>query len=85
MPYVNVQILPGATVAQKRALVSDITRSLVSRLGKNPAHIHIVIDEIPTDNWGYAGELTTEYLRRQEEAEGKRKRRATVVARRKKE
>jgi 4-oxalocrotonate tautomerase len=81
MPYVNVQILPGATVAQKRALVSDITRSLVSRLGKNPAHIHIVIDEVPTDNWGFAGELTTEFLRRQEEA-GKRKRRATVVARR---
>jgi 4-oxalocrotonate tautomerase len=64
MPYINVQILEGATTAQKRALVADITRSLVMRLGKKPEHIHIVIDEVKTDNWGYAGELTTEFLQR---------------------
>jgi 4-oxalocrotonate tautomerase len=64
MPYVNVQILAGATYFQKRALVADITQSLVTRLGKKPEHIHIVIDEVATDNWGYAGELTTEFLRR---------------------
>jgi 4-oxalocrotonate tautomerase len=68
MPYVNVQILTGASVAQKRALVSDITQSLVMRLGKQPEHIHVVIEEVAPDNWGYAGLLTTEFLRRQEEA-----------------
>lgn len=62
MPYVNVQILRGATRAQKQGLVADITGSLVRRLGKKPEHIHIVIDEIETDNWGYAGMLTTEFL-----------------------
>lgn len=84
MPYVNVQILAGASVAQKRAVVSDITRSLVSRLGKKPEHIHIVIDEIATDNWGYAGELTTEFLRRQAAATRapKQNRRAAKAARR---
>lgn len=65
MPYVNVKILDdGATVAQKRAVVEDITRCLVTRLGKRPEHIHIVIDEVAPENWGYAGMLTTEYLAR---------------------
>lgn len=62
MPYVNVQILRGVTAAQKKHLVADITHSLVTRLNKKPEHIHIVIDEVDPENWGYAGLLTTEYL-----------------------
>jgi 4-oxalocrotonate tautomerase len=62
MPYVNVKITKdGVTAAQKRTLVQDITRSLVTTLGKKPEHIHIVIDEIEPENWGFAGMLTTEY------------------------
>jgi 4-oxalocrotonate tautomerase len=72
MPYVNVQILRGATRRQKQQLFSDITASLVQRLGKSPEHIHIVIDEVSTDNWGYAGMLTTDFLRRKNNA-GRRK------------
>jgi 4-oxalocrotonate tautomerase len=30
-------------------------------LGKKPEHIHIVIDEVEPENWGFAGMLTTEY------------------------
>ena len=62
MPYVNVKITKdGVTIAQKRKIVADITRSLVSTLGKKPEHIHIVIDEVDPENWGYAGVLTPEY------------------------
>jgi len=62
MPYVNVKITKGGvTVAQKKKLVADISATLVSTLGKKPEHIHIVIDEIDPDNWGFAGMLTTEY------------------------
>lgn len=62
MPYVNIKITrDGATAAQKKRVVQDVTRSLVSVLGKNPEHIHIVIDEVDPENWGYAGMLTTEY------------------------
>jgi 4-oxalocrotonate tautomerase len=65
MPYVNVKILKGGVTAmQKKQVVGDITRSLVTRLGKKPEHIHIVIDEIEAENWGYAGMLTTEFLRK---------------------
>ena len=63
MPYVNVKILKGGVSAvQKRRLVEDITRSLVTHLDKKPEHIHIVIDEIHPENWGYAGMLTTDFL-----------------------
>lgn len=61
MPYVNVQITPAATNEQKRALVADITRSLVERLGKRPEQIHIVIQKIEEENWGFAGQLTDEW------------------------
>ncbi len=62
MPYVNVKITKdGVTTAQKKQLVHDITATLVTTLGKNPEHIHIVIDEIEPENWGFAGMLTTEY------------------------
>jgi len=62
MPYVNVKITKDdVTTAQKRRLVADITRALVENLGKKPEHIHIVIDEVEPENWGYAGMLTPEY------------------------
>jgi 4-oxalocrotonate tautomerase len=67
MPYVNVRITrDGVTADQKRQLVEDITETLVRVLGKKPEHIHIVIDEVEPENWGYAGMLTTEYRERQE-------------------
>lgn len=66
MPYVNVKITKdGVTAEQKRRVVADITRSLVENLGKKPEHIHIVIDEVDPENWGYAGMLTTEYRAQQ--------------------
>ena len=62
MPYINVQITKdGVSVEQKRQMVEEMTDTLVRVLGKKPEHIHIVIEEIEPENWGYAGMLTTEY------------------------
>lgn len=63
MPYVNVQITAGASREQKAALVSDITASLARILGKLPEHTHIVIQEVPEENWGFAGQLTDDWKR----------------------
>lgn len=65
MPYVNIQILKGATRDQKAQLVKDTTDSLVRVLGKNPEHIHIVIQEIEDDDWGFAGQLTSDWKKNQ--------------------
>jgi 4-oxalocrotonate tautomerase len=64
MPYINLQITKGATRDQKKQIVEDFTASLVNHLGKNPEHIHIVIEEIDDENWGYAGMLTDDYRRK---------------------
>jgi len=65
MPYVNIQITKGATRAQKADMVKDVTDSLVTRLGKKPEHIHIVIQEIEEEDWGYAGLLTDDWRKQQ--------------------
>ncbi|MFM2089613.1 MAG: hypothetical protein RLZZ127_102 [Planctomycetota bacterium] len=63
MPYVNVQITRGASRDQKAAVVRRITAALVEELGKRPEHIHIVIQEIADEDWGFAGQLTDDWRR----------------------
>jgi 4-oxalocrotonate tautomerase len=65
MPYVNIQITQGATREQKAQLVKDVTASLVGVLGKKPEHIHVVIQEIAEEDWGYAGLLTDDWKQQQ--------------------
>ncbi len=64
MPYVNIQITEGATREQKAQLVKDATDSLVRVLGKKPDHIHVVLQEIAEENWGFEGLLTDEWKKR---------------------
>ncbi|ARU55728.1 MAG: 4-oxalocrotonate tautomerase family protein [Pseudomonadales bacterium] len=61
MPYVNVQITKGASRDQKRRIVEEITQSLVTNLNKSPEHIHIVLQEVNEEDWGFAGMLTDEW------------------------
>ncbi len=63
MPFINLQITKGATREQKKRVVEDFTASLVTHLGKKPEHIHIVIEEIEEENWGFAGMLTDDFRR----------------------
>ena len=61
MPYVNIQITRGATKSQKAELVREVIESLVRVLGKKPEHIHVVIQEINEEDWGFAGQLTDDW------------------------
>ena len=62
MPYINVKLLAPVTKDQKRELVKQMTNTLVTVLNKKPEHIHIVIDEINPENWGFEGMLTDEWM-----------------------
>jgi 4-oxalocrotonate tautomerase len=64
MPYINVQITKGASREQKSKIVRDMTDSLVNILDKKPEHIHIVIQEIEEENWGFEGLLTDEWKKK---------------------
>jgi 4-oxalocrotonate tautomerase len=65
MPYVNIKITEEKTTAeQKRQLIEGVTRLLQEKLGKNPHSTIVVIEEVPTDNWGIAGIPVTERRKR---------------------
>ena len=57
MPFVSIRLSGTATKDQKSAIVADVTRSLVERLGKNPAAVQIVIEEVRLENYGAGGQL----------------------------
>jgi len=64
MPFVSVRITrDGVTREQKSQVIAEITETLERVLNKRPDLTHIVIEEVDTDNWGYAGTTTTEYRR----------------------
>ncbi len=66
MPYVNIKITnEGATTEQKKQLIEGVTRLLQEVLGKNPQTTCVVIEEVPTDNWGLGGESITERRKRE--------------------
>lgn len=65
MPYVNVQIVKGATREQKAELIKEITDSLVRILNKKSDHTHIVIQEIEDVDWGFDGVPTDVWRKRQ--------------------
>ena len=66
MPYVNIKITDEGppTAEQKAALIRGVTTLLQEVLGKNPQTTVVVIDEVPTDNWGIGGESITTVRRR---------------------
>lgn len=56
MPFVSVLITDeGATDAQKAQIIAEMTETLRTTLGKNPATTHVVIQEIPVAAWGVGG------------------------------
>ena len=57
MPFVSIRIAGSATREQKAGIVADVTRSLVERLGKKPAAVQIVIEEVSPENYGAGGQL----------------------------
>ena len=61
MPFVSIRISGSATKDQKSAIVADVTQSLVERLGKNPAAVQIVIEEVNLENYGAGGILLADH------------------------
>ncbi|MCF6132907.1 tautomerase family protein [Flavobacterium wongokense] len=57
MPFVKIELTrEGVTRGQKQQLIKGVTDLITEVLNKDPHLTHIAIQEIDTDNWGYAGE-----------------------------
>lgn len=53
MPYINIRVTDEeVTTDQKRQLIEGATQLVVDILHKNPRTTHVVIDEVPIENWG---------------------------------
>ena len=67
MPFVSIRITrEGNTAEQKAQVIKEVTETLERVLHKPPELTHIAIEEVDTDNWGYAGRTTTAIRREQQ-------------------
>jgi 4-oxalocrotonate tautomerase len=60
MPVVTVQMWTGRTPKQKRALVRAITEAMVEHADAEPTNLHVIIQEVPKENWALAGVMGDE-------------------------
>ncbi len=56
MPYINIKVTDEqVTQEQKCQLIVGATQLVVNILNKDPKTTHVVIDEVPIENWGVDG------------------------------
>jgi 4-oxalocrotonate tautomerase len=68
MPYINIRVTPpGLTRDQKEEVIRRVTQVMVDVLDKPADGTFVVIDELPSDNWGVGGKSVTT---RREKASG---------------
>ncbi|ATW26217.1 4-oxalocrotonate tautomerase [Candidatus Formimonas warabiya] len=57
MPIIQVEILKGRTVAQKREMVKEVTGAVCKTLSCPPEAVSIVIREMEKEDYAVAGKL----------------------------
>ncbi|GEN36459.1 tautomerase family protein [Aneurinibacillus danicus] len=55
MPYLNVQILKGASTEQKEQVINGVTKVIQEVLGSKPESTFVVVQEVERENWGVGG------------------------------
>jgi 4-oxalocrotonate tautomerase len=57
MPFIDIRLAGSVTREQKAAIVADVTRSMVERLGKPASAVQVNITELSLENYGAGGIL----------------------------
>ncbi|GAV21970.1 4-oxalocrotonate tautomerase [Carboxydothermus pertinax] len=57
MPFIQIEMLEGRTVEQKRELVRRITEAVVDVVKCSPEAVKIIIRDMKPENYGEAGVL----------------------------
>nr|WP_315494631.1 4-oxalocrotonate tautomerase family protein [uncultured Rhodoferax sp.] len=68
MPIVNLQLIAGLSLDQKRTLVAEITQTLSRVIGAKPERTHILIQEVADEDWGLEGRLVLDRRAQQPKA-----------------
>jgi 4-oxalocrotonate tautomerase len=57
MPFVDIRLAGTASREQKAAIVADVTKALVTHLGKPASAVQVNILEVSTESYGAGGIL----------------------------
>lgn len=57
MPLIRVEMLPGRTDEQKRAMVSKVTDAFLDSCGGTPESVTVIIEEQEARHWAVGGTL----------------------------
>lgn len=57
MPFIQINMLEGRTVEQKRELVKTVTKSVSDSLGVPESIVTIIIKDLPKTNFSQGGTL----------------------------
>ncbi|SPF56737.1 2-hydroxymuconate tautomerase [Candidatus Desulfosporosinus infrequens] len=60
MPIVQIELLEGRTVAQKRSLVEKVTQAIVESIGAPAEKVTIIIRDMAKENYAKAGKLASD-------------------------
>lgn len=60
MPIVQVELLEGRTIAQKRLLVEKVTQAIVDSIGVPAENVSIIIRDMSKENFSKAGKLASD-------------------------
>ena len=60
MPFIHVNMFEGRTVEQKRKMAAAMTEAVVKSLEIKPEAVHIIIHELPKQNFSSAGVLASD-------------------------
>lgn len=57
MPIIQMEILKGRTIEQKREMVKEVTSAIVKTLSCPPEAVSIIIREMEKEEYSVAGKL----------------------------
>ena len=57
MPFVQIEMVEGRTLEQKRALAKEVTDAIVHSLAVKPDAVRIIIRDMKKENLSVAGKL----------------------------
>ena len=55
MPIVQIDLIPGRTPEKKEELIKNVTDAIVNTLQVPKNAVHIVLHEVPKENFGSGG------------------------------
>ena len=69
MPIINIDMIAGRTLDQKRNLVKSVTKVVCESIGTTPDRVKIKLNDMKPENYAISGELIAD----QEDPFGKKK------------